>query len=146
MTVKLTLVLRHYVKHCRLTNKASIQVREAAGELAGVTAVALCLPGVAAPYRRVTQQSQADGGENLKDSSVGSVRFGSKFPKFTCCGSSLLRWTASNPSPHSRTKFKNSSIAPALNSTCSPLHLCNSRYDDAAEVFEYLRTTRVAIN
>lgn len=61
--VKLTLVLRHYVKHCRLTNKALIQVREAAGELAGVTAVALCLPGVAAPYRRVTQQSQADGGE-----------------------------------------------------------------------------------
>lgn len=91
MMVKLTLVLRHYVKHCRLTNKASIQVREAAGELAGVTAVALCLPGVVAPYRRVTQQSQADGGENLKDSSGGSVRFGSKFLKFTCYGSGLLR-------------------------------------------------------
>lgn len=84
MMVKLTLVFRHYVKHCRLTNKASIRVREAAGELAGVTAVALCLPGVAAPYRRVTQQSQADGGENLKNSSSGSVRFGSKFLKFTC--------------------------------------------------------------
>lgn len=91
MMVKLTLVLRHYVKHCRLNNKASIQVREAAGELAGVTAVALCLPGVAAPYRRVTQQSQADGAENLKDSSGGSVRFGLKFLKFTCYGSSLLR-------------------------------------------------------
>lgn len=44
MMVQLTLVLRHYVKHCRLTNKASIRVREAAGELAGVAAVALCLP------------------------------------------------------------------------------------------------------
>lgn len=42
--VKHTLVLRHYVKHCRLTDKASIQETEAAGELAGVAAVALCLP------------------------------------------------------------------------------------------------------
>lgn len=42
--VKHTLVLGHYVKHCRLTDKASIQVTEAAGELAGVAAVALCLP------------------------------------------------------------------------------------------------------
>lgn len=33
--VKRTLVLRHYVKHCRLTDKASIQHTEAAGELAG---------------------------------------------------------------------------------------------------------------
>lgn len=134
--VQLTLVLRHYVKHCRLTNQASIQVREAAGELAGVTAVALCLPGVAAPYRRATQQFQTDGGESLKLSPGGSVRFGSKFLKFACDGSGLLRGTASNPSPHSRTKLKNSSIAPALNSTCSPLHLCNRGYDDAAQVFE----------
>lgn len=63
MMVKLTLVFRHYVKHCRLTNKASIQVREAAGELAGVTAVALCLPGVAAPYRRVTTVPSRRRGE-----------------------------------------------------------------------------------
>lgn len=33
--VKHTLVLRHYVKHCRLTDKAQIQETEAAGELAG---------------------------------------------------------------------------------------------------------------
>lgn len=43
ITVKHTLVLRHYVKHCRLTDKASVQVTETAGELAGVAAVALCL-------------------------------------------------------------------------------------------------------
>lgn len=41
--VKFTLVLRHYVEHCRLADKASVRVREAAGELAGVAAVALCL-------------------------------------------------------------------------------------------------------
>lgn len=62
MMVKLTLVLRHYVKHCRLTNKASISKEEKQqGELAGVAAVALRLPGVAAPYRRVDQGRASSG-------------------------------------------------------------------------------------
>lgn len=59
--LKHTLVLRHYVKHCRLTDEASIQVTGAAGELAGVAASRCAFPGVAAPYRRATLAAASQG-------------------------------------------------------------------------------------